>query len=150
MLPSLALPRSGSRGRYTVQRSASSQPRPQLPQHLRIDTKSCYAARLGLSTQANNWEWFSFTSPPSLPSPSAASANPLLVLDAAWSPAETNAFFARNRIELNRVSAMEIAANSFFVETAPGFPSLDLANTLAAQDGVRLSSPNWWREHTLQ
>ena len=74
----------------------------------------------------------------------------LLVLDAAWSPAETNAFFARNRIELNRVSAMEIAANSFFVETAPGFPSLDLANTLAAQDGVRLSSPNWWREHTLQ
>ena len=74
----------------------------------------------------------------------------LLVLDAAWSPAETNAFFARNRIELNRVSAMEIAANSFFVETAPGFPSLDLANALAAQDGVRISSPNWWREHTLQ
>ena len=55
MLPSLALPRSGSRGRYTVQRSASSQPRPQLPQHLRIDTKLCYAARLRLSTLANNW-----------------------------------------------------------------------------------------------
>lgn len=74
----------------------------------------------------------------------------LLVLDAAWSPAETNAFFARNRIAPDRVSAMNIAANSFFVETAPGFPSLDLANALAAQDGVRISSPNWWREHTLQ
>ncbi len=74
----------------------------------------------------------------------------LLVLDAEWSKAETNSFFARNRIKLNRVSALDIAANSFFVETAPGFPSLDLANTLAAQDGVRISSPNWWREHTTK
>ena len=74
----------------------------------------------------------------------------LLVLEAAWSTAETNAFFARNRIKLNLVSALDVAANSFFVETAPGFPSLDLANTLAAQDGVRISSPNWWREHTTK
>ena len=74
----------------------------------------------------------------------------LLVLDAAWSEAETNAFFARNRIKLNRVSVLDIAANSFFVETAPGFPSLNLANTLAAQDGVHISSPNWWREHTTK
>ena len=29
-----------------------------------------------------------------------------------------------------------------------GFPSLNVANTLAAQDGVLISSPNWWREHT--
>ena len=72
----------------------------------------------------------------------------LLVLDAAWSPAQTNAFFTRNRIELDRVSAMEIAANSFLVETEPGFPSLELANTLAAQSGVRIASPNWWREYT--
>ena len=74
----------------------------------------------------------------------------LLVLDAAWSETETQAFFARNRITLNRVSAMGITANSFFVETAPGFPSLELANALVAQDGVRLASPNWWREHTTQ
>ena len=74
----------------------------------------------------------------------------VLVLDAAWSPAQTNAFFARNRIARDRVSAMNIAANSFFVETEPGFPSLELANTLAAQNGVRIASPNWWREHTLQ
>lgn len=74
----------------------------------------------------------------------------VLVLDAAWSPAETEAFFARHRIELHRVSAMNIAANSFLVETAPGFPSLELANALAAQDGVRISSPNWWRERTTQ
>ena len=74
----------------------------------------------------------------------------LLVLDAEWSKAETNSFFAGNRIKLNRVSALDIAANSFFVETAPGVPSLDLANTLAAQEGVRISSPNWWRERTTK
>ncbi len=74
----------------------------------------------------------------------------LLVLDAEWSTAETNAFFARNRIKLNRVSALDVAANSFSVETEPGFPSLNLANMLASQDGVRISSPNWWREHTTK
>jgi len=74
----------------------------------------------------------------------------LLVLEAEWSRARTNSFFARNRIKLNRVSALDIAANSFFVETEPGFPSLELANALAAQDGVRISSPNWWREHTTK
>ena len=74
----------------------------------------------------------------------------LLVLDAEWSTAQTSAFFARNRIKLSRVSALEITTNSFFVETAPGFPSLELANTLAAQEGVRISSPNWWRDHTTR
>ena len=74
----------------------------------------------------------------------------LLVLDAEWSKAETNAFFARNRIKLSRVSDLALTANSFLVETEPGFPSLNLANTLAAQDGVLISSPNWWREHTTK
>ena len=74
----------------------------------------------------------------------------LLVLEAEWSTAETHAFFARNRITLNRVSVMEVTTNSFFVETAPGFPSLELANALAAQDGVRIASPNWWRELTTR
>ncbi len=74
----------------------------------------------------------------------------LLVLEAEWSEAETQAFFARNRIALSRVSALAVTANSFFVKTAPGFPSLDLANTLAGQEGVRISSPNWQREVAKQ
>ena len=45
----------------------------------------------------------------------------LLVLDAEWSPVQTEAFFARNRIKPDRVSALDVAANSFFVETDPGF-----------------------------
>ena len=72
----------------------------------------------------------------------------LLVLSSEWSQAETNAFFSNNGIKMDRVSELDYVANGFFVETGPGFPSLDLANALAAQDGVEISSPNWGREAT--
>ena len=49
---------------------------------------------------------------------------------------------------MDRVSELDYVANGFFVETEPGFPSLDLANALAVQDGVEVSSPNWAREVT--
>ena len=49
---------------------------------------------------------------------------------------------------MDRVSELDYVTNGFFVETEPGFPSLDLANALAAQDGVETSSPNWGREVT--
>ena len=72
----------------------------------------------------------------------------LLVLSPEWSQAETSAFFSNNGIKMDRVSELDYAANGFFVETEPGFPSLDLANALAAQDGVEISSPNWGKEAT--
>ena len=72
----------------------------------------------------------------------------LLVLSSEWSQAETNAFFSDNGIKTGRVSELDYVANGFFVETGPGFPSLDLANALAVQDGVEISSPNWGREVT--
>ena len=72
----------------------------------------------------------------------------LLVLSSEWGQAETNAFFSNNGIKMDRVSELDYVANGFFVETGPGFPSLDLANVLAAQDGVEISSPNWGREAT--
>ena len=72
----------------------------------------------------------------------------LLVLSSEWSQAETNAFFSDNGIKIGRVSELDYVANGFFVETGPGFPSLDLANALAVQDGVEISSPNWGREVT--
>ena len=70
----------------------------------------------------------------------------LLVLNAEWTQAEINTFFSSNGIEMDRVSELSYAVNGFFVETEPGFPSLDLANELAAKVGVELSSPNWGRE----
>ena len=74
----------------------------------------------------------------------------LLALDPGWSQTETDTFFAGNGIKLNRVSDLGFVTNGFFVETEPGFPSLNLANSLAGQDGVVLSSPNWWTEISLE
>ncbi len=70
----------------------------------------------------------------------------LLVLNPQWSQSDTDAFFARNGIKLEIVSDLVYATNGFFIETGPGFPSLDLANKLAKLDGVEVSSPNWGRE----
>ena len=72
----------------------------------------------------------------------------LLVLSSEWSQAETNTFFSNNGIKMDRVSELGFVANGFFVETEPGFPSLDLANALAVQDGVEISSPNWEKDAT--
>ena len=70
----------------------------------------------------------------------------LLALDPDWDEAAVNGFFARNNISKTRISELDYIPNGFFVRTEPGFPSLELANALAAQKGVVLSSPNWWRE----
>ena len=70
----------------------------------------------------------------------------LLVLNSEWSEVETDAFFSTNGIKMDRVSELSYAANGFFIETEPGFPSLELANALAILDGVEVSSPNWARE----
>ena len=74
----------------------------------------------------------------------------ILVLDEDWGTDGTAAFFARNSISLDRVSELSYLANGFLVETDPVFASLDLANALAGQAGVELSSPNWWRARTTK
>lgn len=70
----------------------------------------------------------------------------LLSLDSEWDQGQVESFFSQNGISMDRVEAMEFLPNGFLVETAPGFPSLELANSLAAQNGVEVSSPNWWTQ----
>ena len=70
----------------------------------------------------------------------------LLALDPEWDEAKVESFFSRNNISTNRTSELEFLKNVFLVDTEPGFPSLELANALAGQDGVVSSSPNWHRE----
>ena len=72
----------------------------------------------------------------------------LLALDASWDQARVDQFFLENGITGDRIARQQFAVHAFLVETEPGFPSLELANTLAAQDGVLLSSPNWRREES--
>ena len=74
----------------------------------------------------------------------------ILALDPEWDQDAVEEFFSGNSIELERTSELDFLDNGFFVETEPGFPSLELANTLAGQDGVILSSPNWSREVELK
>ncbi len=70
----------------------------------------------------------------------------LLVFDPEWTDRERSLFFERKGISSERVSWSENVPFVFFVETAPGMPSLELANELAGAPGVEIASPNWWVE----
>lgn len=70
----------------------------------------------------------------------------LLALDPGWDEGAVERFFSRNGIPPDDRSALGFIQNGFMVTTEPGFPSLELANDLASQEGVMLSSPNWWTE----
>ncbi len=70
----------------------------------------------------------------------------LLSLDTEWDQSQVESFFSQNGISMSRVEALGFLPNGFLVQTAPGFPSLDLANSLAGQEGVEISSPNWWTQ----
>ena len=74
----------------------------------------------------------------------------MLALDPEWDQAAVEKFFSQNGISLDRTSELDFLDNGFFVETEPGFPSLELANALAGQEGVIISSPNWAREVDLK
>ena len=74
----------------------------------------------------------------------------LLLLDQDWPEARVKRFFADNAISRSDVSELGWIDNGYFIATAPGFPSLTLANALAGQEGVEISSPNWWQEVELK
>lgn len=70
----------------------------------------------------------------------------LLVLDEDWDMGDVGQFFVQQGIDFRSVRQELFAPNGFSVHTEPGIPSLDLANRLADEEGVVVSSPNWWRE----
>ena len=74
----------------------------------------------------------------------------LLVLDEEWSATRVNGFFSNHGIQAADVDPQDFVPNAFLIATAPGFPSLNLANELADQDGVVLASPNWQTEVELR
>ena len=74
----------------------------------------------------------------------------LLVLDDAWDQVRVNRLFADNGISRSDVEERDWAVNAFFIDTEPGFPSLNLAKALAGQEGVDISSPNWQTQVTTR
>ena len=69
----------------------------------------------------------------------------LLRLDPDWDAARVAKFFVEHGVPRSRVTEAAWSPNAFVIETAPGFPSLELAIELAEQEGVLASSPNWQR-----
>ncbi len=74
----------------------------------------------------------------------------LVVLDPEWDQSRTAEFFAANGIAPGRVDEEDFATNAFFISTDPGLPSLQLANELADEEGVLISSPNWRSQVVLR
>ncbi len=70
----------------------------------------------------------------------------MLSLDPDWDQTTVDKFLEGNGINPDQVSELDFLENTFFIETDPGFPSLELANSLADHEGVVVSSPNWQRQ----
>lgn len=83
-------------------------------------------------------------------SPMTLPGGVLIDLDPEWDQARINQFFAEHSIDRSKVRERLIRQNAFFVETGPGFASLNLANHLAGQEGVLSSSPNWQTEAVVR
>ncbi len=69
----------------------------------------------------------------------------ILVLDASWTQEDVDEFLDTHDLTDN-AEVTDILPNSCVVKTDPGTQAIDLANRLAALEGVVVSVPNWWRE----
>lgn len=74
----------------------------------------------------------------------------VLVLDAAWSAEQVQAFFDDHGIDAAAVSELGWLENGFLIETEPGLAALELANSLVGLTGVELSTPDWQAEAELR
>ena len=70
----------------------------------------------------------------------------MLLLDPEWDQGAVEKFLERNDIDPGKASELDFLQNGFFVETEPGIPSLELANSLTDEPGVIVSSPNWQQQ----
>ena len=66
----------------------------------------------------------------------------LIMLDGAWGAAQVQSFFARHGIAMSRVEGQTFGPNAFLVSSESGFAALELANDLAAEEGVVYAVPD--------
>ena len=69
----------------------------------------------------------------------------IVVLDPTLSTSAAEDWLEQRELNGKRLA---IANNAFFVDTLPGFPSLELVNALTAENDAALifAEPNWWQE----
>ena len=73
----------------------------------------------------------------------------ILVLERNWDEARVDQFFSDHGIAQDRVVEKHFVPNAYLIETEPGLAALALANTLADEEGVIISSPIWRSERVL-
>ena len=66
----------------------------------------------------------------------------LVMLDGEWDTARVRSFFAGQGIDMSRVEGQSFGPNAFLVSTASGFAAIELANDLAAEEGVVYAIPD--------
>ena len=66
----------------------------------------------------------------------------LIMLDGAWDAAQVQSFFTNHGIDMSRVEGQTFGPNAFLVSTGSGFAALELANDLAAEEGVVYAVPD--------
>ena len=66
----------------------------------------------------------------------------LVMLDGEWDAAQVQSFFTNHGIDMSRVEGQTFGPNAFLVSTESGFAALELANDLAAEEGVVYAVPD--------
>ena len=66
----------------------------------------------------------------------------LIMLDGEWDAAQVQSFFAGQGIDMSRVEAQTFGPNAFLVSTESGLAAVELANDLAAEEGVVYAVPD--------
>lgn len=64
--------------------------------------------------------------------------------DPSWSESKVKEWASIQNLSI--LQKLNSIRNIYRIKTAPGIESLHLANRLLAQEGVKSSFPNWWRE----
>ena len=66
----------------------------------------------------------------------------LIMLDGEWDAARVRRFFSDHGIDMSRADEQTFGPNAFLVSTESGFAALELANALAAEEGVVYAVPD--------
>ncbi len=74
--------------------------------------------------------------------------NVIAVLDPSWNQDAVSQWAARHKVRIVRET--NLAPNMVVLETAPGLPALELANSLYRSGEVKAAFPDWWTEKTLK
>lgn len=78
----------------------------------------------------------------------ASAGGVIVYLPSGWTQSQVQAWVTTQGLQLQQV--FDPTRNGLLVQSAPGFPSLELANRLLKLSGVQTAKPLWYRETTTR